>query len=232
MKHKSKKSFIGLLITDILLLAVIVGSIGVGIMSAKNILQEAAAATVSKSAAMQEKAVDVDLAVALREYTADEVVDSVKIPEYSLEQIYAMDLRKPSGITASELKLVTSAGLVGLENAFVEAEHKYGVNCVFLMSIASLESAKGTQMFRKNNMFGYGRSGFSSKSEGIMVVAKGLSTRYLNPSGSLYGGSPTLKGVNKRYAANPQWYAKVGKYMKSYYSVISKEHNKVLKKIM
>lgn len=231
-KHTFLKSSRGLLITDIVLFLIILASVIAGIVVAKNIIADANAATAAKAAAMQEKAVEVDLATALREYTADEVIEAVEIPNYSLEQIYAMDLRKPSGITAAELKLVTSAGLVGLEDAFVKAEETYGVNCIFLMSIASLESAKGTQMFRPNNMFGYGRTGFSSKEEGIMVVAKGLSSKYLNPGGSLYGGSPTLKGVNKRYAANPQWYAKVGKYMKSYYSVISKEHNKVLKKLM
>lgn len=83
-------------------------------------------------------------------------------------------------------------------------------------------------MFRPNNMFGYGQTGFSSKAEGINVVAKGLSTRYLDPSGSLYGGSPTVKGVNKRYAANPQWYVKVANYMEEYYSVISQRHNEAL----
>jgi beta-N-acetylglucosaminidase len=98
------------------------------------------------------------------------------------------------------------------------------------MSIASLESAYGTQMFRPNNMFGYGRTGFSSKQEGIMTVAKGLGTRYLPPGGSLYGGSPTLKGVNKRYAANPQWYYKVGKYMQGYYAELAAEKNGALDK--
>ena len=119
---------------------------------------------------------------------------------------------------------------MGLEDSFVKAEQKYGVNCVFLMSIASLESAKGTMMFRPNNMFGYGKTGFSSKSEGINVVASGLSSRYLKPGASLYGGSPTLQGVNKRYASNPDWYAKVGNYMKEYYAVISKRHNEALDK--
>ena len=64
-----------------------------------------------------------------------------------------------------------------------------------------------------------------------MDVASGLSSKYLRPGASLYGGSPTLKGVNKRYAANPQWYAKVGKYMKSYYDVIAPYHNQTLEKI-
>lgn len=172
-----------------------------------------------------------DLAASLQSYTANEVVSQEAVPNYTLEQIYALDLRKPSGATEADLKKVTKAGLVGLEDTFLEAEEKYGVNAIFLMSIASLESAHGTQMFRTNNMFGYGNSGYPSKEACIMDVAQGLSSKYLNPSGSLYGGSSTLKGVNKRYAANPQWYAKVGKYMKSYYDVIAPYHNQSLEKI-
>jgi len=172
-----------------------------------------------------------DLAASLQSYTADEVIDQLAIPQPSLDQIYAMDLRKPSGATEADLKKVSKAGLVGLEDTFLEAEKKYGVNAIFLMSIASLESAHGTMMYRPNNMFGYGGKSYPSKEACIMDVASGLSSRYLKPGGSLYGGSPTLKGVNKRYAANPQWYAKVGKYMKSYYDVIAPYHNQSLDKI-
>lgn len=172
-----------------------------------------------------------NLAASLQTYTAAQVIANEGIPQYSLDQIYAMDLRKPSGATEADLKKVTKAGLVGLEDTFLEAEEKYGVNAVFLMSIASLESAHGTQMYRPNNMFGYGGKSYPSKEACIMDVASGLSSRYLKPGASLYGGSPTLKGVNKRYAANPQWYAKVGKYMKSYYDVITPYHNQSLEKI-
>ncbi|MCQ4637480.1 glucosaminidase domain-containing protein [Anaerovorax odorimutans] len=199
--------------------------------AAQNLVKEAERNEAAKVEAMYKEAKTVNIPNALRTYTADRLTKQESIPAYSIDQIYNLDLRKPSGVTAADLKLVTSAGLVGLEDAFVDAEEKYGVNCVFLMSIASLESAKGTMMFRPNNMFGYGRSGFSSKAEGINVVAKGLSTKYLKPGASLYGGSPTVKGVNKRYAANPQWYAKVGNYMKEYYAVISKRHSEALSRM-
>ena len=142
-----------------------------------------------------------------------------------------MDLRTPSGATEADLKQVTRAGLVGLEDTFLEAEEKYGVNAIFLISIASVESGYGTQMYRPNNMFGYGGKSYPSKEACIMDVAQGLSSRYLQPGASLYGGSPTLSGVNKRYAANPQWDTKVGKYMKSYYDIIAPYHNQTLQKI-
>lgn len=229
-KKRSKKGFWALLIVDILLVLLICGSVALGYHAIQEFLQRVDAREAASVQAMYQESTKVNIPNALRNYTAKRLTKQESIPAYSISQIYQLDLREPSGVTAADLKLVTSKGLVGLEDAFVNAEEKYGVNCVFLMSIASLESAKGTMMFRPNNMFGYGRTGFSSKAEGINVVAKGLSSRYLNPGGGLYGGSPTVKGVNKRYAANPQWYAKVGNYMKEYYAVISKRHNEALSK--
>ncbi|MBQ1228336.1 MAG: glucosaminidase domain-containing protein [Firmicutes bacterium] len=172
-----------------------------------------------------------NLAASLQAYTANEVIAQQAVPQPTLQQIYAMDLRQPSGATEADLKRVSKAGLVGLEDTFLQAEKQYGVNAIFLMSIASLESAHGTMMYRPNNMFGYGGKSYPSKEACIMDVASGLSSKYLKPGASLYGGSPTLAGVNKRYAANPQWYAKVGKYMKSYYDVIAPYHNQNLNKI-
>ncbi|MCI8646305.1 MAG: hypothetical protein HFE76_05750 [Firmicutes bacterium] len=230
-KKRSRAGFWVLLILDILLLSAVCGSVYLGYYGIQEFVKrvdarEAAAFEAKYQEAQQIE--EVNIPNALRNYTAKRLAKQETIPAYSISQIYSMDLREPSGVTAAELKLVTSKGLVGLEEAFVNAEEKYGVNCIFLMSIASLESAKGTMMFRPNNMFGYGKTGFSSKAEGINVVAKGLASRYLNPGGSLYSGSPTLQGVNRRYAANPQWYAKVGAYMQEYYAVISKKHNEAL----
>ena len=214
-----------LVIADIILAAVIIASIIGGLFAANALVDKANAAKQEKIAAVQENIKEVDLTEDLRAYAADEVLDQIKVPTYTLDELYALDLREKTGFTEEDLKIITTRGLKGCEKAFVEAEEKYGVNSIFLISIASLESAYGTQMFRPNNMFGYGRTGFSSKSECIMTVAKGLGTRYLQPGASLYGGSPTLKGVNKRYAANPQWYYKVGKYMQRYYNELAAAKN-------
>ena len=75
-------------------------------------------------------------------------------------------------MTEAELKLITKGNLKGLESSFVKAEKDYGVNCLFVVAIASLESADGTICFKPNNMFGFGSSGFSSKAECINVVSK------------------------------------------------------------
>ena len=219
-----------LVVTDIILLAVVLISIIVGLVIANSLVNNAKASNEAKIAEMQANIKEVKLAENLYNMAANKVVDDIAVPTYSLDQLYALDLREKTGFTAKDLKMITRKGLVGCEEAFVKAEETYGVNSIFLISIASLESAYGTMMFRPNNMFGYGRTGFSSKEECIMTVAKGLGTRYLPPGGSLYGGSPTLKGVNKRYAANPQWYYKVGKYMQGYYAELAAAKNGALDK--
>ena len=219
-----------LVLTDIILLAVVVISIVAGLSIAHSIVDKANAANEAKIAEMQANIKEVKLAENLYNLAVDQVIDDIAVPTYSLDELYALDLREKTGFTAEDLKIITSKGLVGCEEAFAKAEETYGVNSIFLISIASLESAHGTMMFRPNNMFGYGRTGFASKEECIMTVAKGLGTRYLPPGGSLYGGSPTLKGVNKRYAANPQWYYKVGKYMQGYYAELAAAKNGALDK--
>jgi beta-N-acetylglucosaminidase len=172
----------------------------------------------------------VELSDSLRQSTVDEIIDNETIPAYSESQVRSMDVSKPSGVTVSDLKLITKGNLVGLESAFLKAEEDYGINCLFVIAIASLESANGTICFKPNNMFGFGNTGFSSKAEGIDVVSKALAKKYLNPSSSLYSGK-TISAVNKRYAASSTWDDKVAARMVSYYSVISKNHNAAINKL-
>lgn len=173
---------------------------------------------------------NVDLAGALRTSTVNAVIENESIPAYSASQVMQLDVSKKSGVTLSDLKLVTKGNLVGLEEAFLKAEQDYNINCLFVMAIASLESANGTICFKPNNMFGYGNTGFSSKAEGIDVVSRALAQNYLSPGGSLYSGK-TISDVNKRYASSSTWDDKVAKNMASYYSVISENHNAALNKL-
>ena len=145
-----------------------------------------AAASRSLTAEISAFGKEVDLADALRVSTVNAVIEEESIPAYTNAQIRKLDVSKPSGVTKSDLKLVTQGALVGLEDAFLKAEQDYGINCLFVMAIASHESANGTICFRPNNMFGFGRSGFSSKAEGIDVVSRALARNYLSPGGSLY----------------------------------------------
>ncbi len=191
------------------------------------------AAAEASAAVLKEKseaATDVDLANALRTSAANRVIADETIPAYTNSQIRSMDVSKPSGVTEAELKLITKGNLKGLESSFIKAEKDYGVNCLFVVAIASLESADGTMCFKPNNMFGFGSSGFSSKAECINVVSKALARNYLSPGGSLYCGK-TISAVNKRYAASSTWDDKVAARMTSYYSTISKNRSAVLAKL-
>ncbi len=190
---------------------------------------EAAAAATEKKMAEAEPA---DPADALRQTAVDEVLDANYIPAYSLSQVMALDVSKPSGVTVEDLKKVTSHGLVGLEKDFWQAEQDYGINCLFVMAIAAIESGNGTINGVGNNMFGWGGGyiKFSSKAEGIDVVARGLARNYLTPGAGLYSGN-RISDVNKRYASSSTWDDKVASKMVSYYSTISKTHNTELEKL-
>lgn len=191
------------------------------------------AAAKANEAVLQEKssaATDVDLANALRTSATNQVIADETIPAYSESQVRSMDVSKPSGVTEAELKLITKGNLKGLESSFIKAEKDYGVNCLFVIAIASLESADGTICFKPNNMFGFGSSGFSSKAQCIDVVSKALAQNYLRSGGSLYCGK-TIADVNKRYAASSTWDDKVASRMTSYYSTISKHRSAVLEKL-
>jgi len=218
-KKFSKKQIISLILLTILLLSLL-SVILVGIVLGGQDAQQIRISTVAHSTAVH--------TLVSKEIKIYYDKEKNRIPQYSMEEIYQLDLRKASGVREEDLKKVLKLGLKGLEKDFIKAEKKYGVNCVFLVSIAALESGWGTMLFKPNNMFGFGRSGFSSKSECIDVVAKSLSQDYLSPNGGLYNG-PTLKGVNRRYASSSKWYYKVGKNMVSLYSEMRRNNLNSLK---
>ena len=198
-----------------------------GIDRAETSAESAEKSMISRNAG---KAEDVDLASALREDAVEDVLEAETIPAYSYDECWSMDVSKPSGVTLADLQLVSRGAFVGIEDAFLKAEQDYGVNCLFVMAIASLESANGTICFRPNNMFGFGSRGFSSKSECVDVVARALANNYLSPGGSLYSGT-RITDVNKRYAASSTWDNKVCRNMARYYSIISPSHNAQLEKL-
>lgn len=218
-----------ILSVSVLILSASLFIIGIYV-SAENIREDAARESRELAKEGASAATDVDISNALRISTVNRVIKNESIPSYSTSQIMSMDVSRPSGVTVSELKLVTKGGLVGLEEAFYKAEQDYGVNCLFVMAIAAHESANGTMCFRPNNMFGFGSSGFSSKAECIDVVSRALANNYLSPGGSLYSGK-TISSVNKRYAASTTWDDKVAANMTRYYSVISSNHNAALDKL-
>ena len=118
-----------------------------------------------------------------------------------------MDLTKPSGLTLEDYKKILSGNPSDtnkiIENNaenFYNAEQKYGVNGIFLASMAIHESAWGTSKIAKDkkNLFGFGAydrspyesaNSFDDYSKCIDTVAKYLAKNYLYPAGT------KLKGV-------------------------------------
>ncbi|WP_290772757.1 glucosaminidase domain-containing protein [Anaerofustis sp.] len=202
----------------------------IGVFQYWSMKEKAMKAEAQKAVNIASNAKEVSISDNLRKHTVRKVKKNEKMKSYSLNEIYNMDMSKTSGVSASELKLITRQGLVGLEEAFVGAEEKYGVNCLFLVAIASMESANGTICFKPNNMFGYGSKGYATKEDNIYDVAKGLSEGYLKPGSSLYNGK-TISAVNKRYASSSTWDDKVARNMYNYYSVISSRRNSAINKL-
>ena len=125
--------------------------------------------------------------------------------------------------------------------AFYDAEQKYGINGVFLLSIAIHESNWGRSLIATNkfNLFGFGAYDsspyesavtFESYANGIDTVACWLASKYLNSAGTVlnsgdvasgtYFNGPTVSGVNTRYASDTEWANKVYNTMKNIYSAL------------
>ena len=156
-----------------------------------------------------------------------------------------MNLNQPSGLTLDQFKKILTDNQdkkkVMINNAeyFYYIESQYNINGVFVAAIAAHESAWGTSKIAKNkkNLFGYGAydSGpykgaydFANYSESIDLIARVLVKYYLNPAGTkIYDGeiasgkyysTPTLTGVNSKYASDKGWANKVYQHMQYLYN--------------
>ena len=171
--------------------------------------------------------------------------------EYPREQLmsildFNMDLSKPSGLSLDQFKKIltgnpgdTQGVLASNAEFFYYCERQYGINGVFLASMAIHEGGWGTSKIAndKKNLFGYGAydsnpyggaSQFGSYAEGIDLVARVLVKNYLHPKGEeIYDGQiangtyfngPTLTGVNTRYATDKNWANAVFKWMTYLYN--------------
>ena len=178
--------------------------------------------------------------------TTPSIVEKNRIKRILQKVNIEMQLNKVSGLTLNDYKKIftgLSSDTNGIfENnyqVFYNVEKKYGINGIFLASMAIHESSWGTSQIarEKNNLFGYGsydgtpyESSFTfyNYEECIETVAKSLTKYYLNPIGTnIYDGEvatgtffngPTLYGINVRYASDQEWHQKVFKYMDMLYN--------------
>ncbi len=118
------------------------------------------------------------------------------------------DLTTKSGFTAEELSFGLRKELKNYAQSFIEAEQKYGVNAVFLASVAALESGWGRHCFRKNNIFGWNGKNFETKEECIDFVASKIKEHYLTEGGKYFHGK-TVSKVNICYNGSDFWERKI-----------------------
>ena len=144
-----------------------------------------------------------------------------------------LDLRKPSKVTATVINNYIKSRhpespLVGYGQAFIDAQSMYGVNALYLVAHSIWESGwgKSNLAIYKHNLFGYGAYDscpfecayyFPSFNESIKYTAYKVRTQYLNADGKYYGGSPSLIGMNKYYATDPNWANGISSIMESIY---------------
>lgn len=159
---------------------------------------------------------------------------------------FNMALNEPSGLSLEDYRVMLSYQPQDTNNVFkdnyrmfYDAEQKYGINGVFLASIAIHESAWGRSSIAVNklNLYGFGAYDaspyesaltFDSYAEGTDMVAAWLVSNYLNPAGTVlktgeiaagrYYNGANVTGVNVRYASDPAWCTKVYATMQSLYS--------------
>lgn len=122
------------------------------------------------------------------------------------------DLRVASNVTPEEIDLMLEGTkLHGLGSAFVEAEQKYGVNALYMMGLACLESAYGNSTYaqKRNNLYGWNAvdsnpnnaSTFSSKKEATLYVASKLQSNYLTEGGAYFEGY-SARAVDVHYCTD------------------------------
>lgn len=152
--------------------------------------------------------------VAVVQTTPDVISDAIseKTSENQIQKNLTLsvnsDLRVASNVTSEEIdKMLEGTKLHGLGSAFVEAEQKYGVNALYMMGLACLESGFGNSAFaqKRNNLYGWNAvdsnpnnaSTFSSPKEATLYVASKLQSNYLTEGGVYYEGySPRAVDVH------------------------------------
>lgn len=152
--------------------------------------------------------------IAVVQTTPDVISDAIseKASENQIQKNLSLsvdsDLRVASNVTSEEIDLMLEGTkLNGLGSAFVEAEQKYGVNALYMMGLACLESAYGNSTYaqKRNNLYGWNAvdsnpnnaSTFANKKEATLYVASKLQSNYLTEGGAYFEGySPRAVDVH------------------------------------
>ena len=140
------------------------------------------------------------------------VAEKVGVKNYKLT--VDTDLRTPSNATAEDINaMLKNTELKGLGEIFVQAEKQYGVNALYMVGLACLESGWGTSDFAKyrNNLYGWNAvdsnpgkaTTFSSKEESTLYVASKLQKNYLTEGGAYFEGY-SARAIDVHYCTDPE----------------------------
>lgn len=120
-----------------------------------------------------------------------------------------------SGLSAEQLASAERAirpdnGYSGFQ-MFVDAENKYGINALFILAHADIESAHATSFYAKtrNNLFGFNAvdsnpdeaSSYPSQAASVDFYASFLKRYYLTP-GAMYFNGDTAHGIFVKYSSS------------------------------
>lgn len=144
-----------------------------------------------------------------------------------------------SGLTVDEINnlLAGKGKLAGLGQAFIDVENRDGINALWGIAQAALETGWGTSAIAedKNNLFGitaydanpYGdASSYNSPADCVEYWGDFLKKNYLTPGGAYYV-STTPAGVARHYASDPNYAAKVVSIMNSLFAEVAPGHQPV-----
>lgn len=159
--------------------------------------------------------------VTIYSHTGEKTVLVEELPDYLATGEWSeikftnitMNPFQKTNFSPEELESVLTKGLSGYGQAFYNMEQKYGINSIFAISVAELESGHGTSSaFRnKNNAFGIGSGKrFSSVEAGIEYFGQLMNK-------SLYYGK-SIDRIGSIYCVGDNWAYKVKSLMKSNYT--------------
>lgn len=172
------------------------------------------------------------MAMAAREAIAqDKASVNATSKEEEKKPINLTDISKPSNLSEDQLNFVissrlknvgkSSSKLSNLGDALVIMEEESGVNALFCLAVASLESGYGTSdaAINKNNLFGLMRSGslmeFSSVSECISYWGNLIKNYYIDSN------RDSIEDIQPKYCPDSETWAPDVSYLFNTYSAIS-----------
>lgn len=123
------------------------------------------------------------------------------------------NVKSKSGLTADQInQLVAGHGLAGTGQSFVNGENSTGINALFALAHAIIESAWGDSYYAtaRNNLFGLNAvdsnpnlaSFYPTKGACIDYYFNFLNTEYLTPSGAWYAGGTTIHDIFVHYSSS------------------------------